>query len=117
MDWSWPGRPPYDNPVGVKPLGDYSQEVNGGRTRPVGPGHPAEGLGVNCPPLGPSGHWSSPGGVLDFSIHSNVRNRKSINFLWFTLLIDLDNLNGNGTLHAIMLETKSGLKQCAVVSL
>ena len=36
--------------------------VNGGCTRPKGPGHPTEGLGVNCPPLRPSGHCSSPGG-------------------------------------------------------
>ena len=36
--------------------------VNGGFTRPKGPSHPAVGQGVNCPPLGPPGHWSSPGG-------------------------------------------------------
>ena len=40
----WPGWPPY--------------------TRPKGPGHPIAGQGVNCLPLGPSGHWSSPGGQL-----------------------------------------------------
>ena len=42
--------------------GDLPHGVNGGCTRPKGPGHIAEGLGVNCPPLGLSGHCSSPGG-------------------------------------------------------
>ena len=45
-----------------KPHGDHPHGVNGGCTRPKGPGHPAEGLGVNCLPLGLSGHCSSPGG-------------------------------------------------------
>ena len=43
-------------------------QVNGGFTRPKGPSHPAEGQGVNCPPLGPPGHWSSPGGTTDLSV-------------------------------------------------
>ena len=32
----------------------------------MGPGHPVEGLKVNCPPLGPWGHLSSPGEDLTF---------------------------------------------------
>ena len=44
--------------------------VNGGCTRPKGPGHPAEGLGVNYPPLGPLGHCSSPGGKAFQSSHA-----------------------------------------------
>ena len=40
-------------------------QVNGGFTRPKGPSHPAVGQGVNCPPLGPPGHCSSPGGTTD----------------------------------------------------
>ena len=43
-------------------------QVNGGFTRPKGPSHPAVGQGVNCPPLGPPGHWSSPGGTTDLSV-------------------------------------------------
>ena len=43
-------------------------QVNGGFTRPKGPSHPAVGQGVNCPPLGPPGHWSSPGGMTDLSV-------------------------------------------------
>ena len=42
-------------------------QVNGGFTRPKGPSHPAEGQGINCPPLGPSGQGSSPGGEADLS--------------------------------------------------
>ena len=57
----WPGWPPYSNPAGESPWGS-SPRVNGGHTRPKGPGHPVAGQGVNCLPLGPSGHWSSPGG-------------------------------------------------------
>ena len=41
---------------------DHPHGVNEGCTRPKGHGHPAEGLGVNCPPLGLSGQYSSPGG-------------------------------------------------------
>ena len=43
-------------------------QVNGGFTRLKGPSHPAVGQGVNCPPLGPSGHWFSPGGEAEFSV-------------------------------------------------
>ena len=36
--------------------------LNGGLTCPKGPSHSAVGQGVNCPPLGPPGRWSSPEG-------------------------------------------------------
>ena len=41
-------------------------QANGGFTCLKGPSHPLEGQGVNCPPLGLVGQWSSTGGEADF---------------------------------------------------
>ena len=43
-----------------KALGDIPQVVNGGHNHPEGTGHPVAGQWVNCLPLGPAGHGSSP---------------------------------------------------------
>ena len=55
----WPRPSPYRWPPG-ETLGACPQG-NGDGTRPKGLGHPAEGQGVNCPPLSPSRLWSSSG--------------------------------------------------------
>ena len=53
------GHPPTGNRRG-KPWG-LAPQGNGDGTRPKGLGHPAEGQGVNCPPLSPSRLWSTSG--------------------------------------------------------
>ena len=61
----------YNSQKSVTPCGKIASDipqVNGGHTRPKGPGHPVAGQGVNYLPLGPSGHWSSPGGKTDLSV-------------------------------------------------
>ena len=58
----WPRPSPYRWPPG-ETLGACPQG-NGDGTRPKGLGHPAEGQGVNCPPLSPSRLWSSSGGKV-----------------------------------------------------
>ena len=55
----WPRPSPYRWPPG-ETLGACPQG-NGDGTRPKGLGHPAEGQGVNCPPLSPSRLRSSSG--------------------------------------------------------
>ena len=56
------GHPPTGDHRG-KPWG-LAPQGNGDGTRPKGLGHPAEGQGVNCPPLSPSRLWSSSGGKV-----------------------------------------------------
>ena len=59
QDCLWPRPSPYRWPPG-ETLGACPQG-NGDGTRPKGLGHPAEGQGVNCPPLSPSRLRSSSG--------------------------------------------------------
>ena len=55
----WPRPSPYRWPPGETLRA--CPQGNGDGTRPKGLGHPAEGQGVNCPPLSPSRLWSSSG--------------------------------------------------------